>query len=77
MITVILNCYKRPEYLKEQIESIENQTIKPKEIWIWYNNPEDSEQIDLSKEFGEYKIITSNHNFKFHGKICLGSTRSD
>ena len=72
MITVILNCYKRPEYLKEQIESIENQTIKPKEIWIWYNNPEDSEQIDLSKEFGEYKIITSNHNFKFHGRFALG-----
>lgn len=71
-ITVILNCYKRPEYLKEQIEAIENQTVKPKEIWIWYNNPEDREQIDLSKEFGEYKIITSNHNFKFHGRFALG-----
>jgi GT2 family glycosyltransferase len=71
-ITVILNCYKRPEYLKEQIEAIENQTIKPKEIWIWYNNPEDREQIDLSEEFGDYKIITSNHNFKFHGRFALG-----
>lgn len=72
MITVILNCYKRPEYLKEQIEAIENQTIKPKEIWIWYNNPEDREQIDLSEEFGDYKIINSNHNFKFHGRFALG-----
>jgi glycosyltransferase involved in cell wall biosynthesis len=71
-ITVILNCYKRPEYLREQIDAIENQTIKPKEIWIWYNNPEDREQIDLSEEFGEYKIITSNHNFKFHGRFALG-----
>ena len=71
-ITVILNCYKRPEYLKEQIEAIENQTIKPKEIWIWYNNPEDREQIDLSEEFGDYKIINSNHNFKFHGRFALG-----
>lgn len=72
MITVILNCYKRPEYLKEQIEAIEKQTIKPQEIWIWYNAPEDEEQIDLSKEFGDYKIITSNHNFKFHGRFSLG-----
>ena len=71
-ITIILNCYKRPEYLKEQIEAIENQTIKPKEIWIWYNNPEDREQIDLSEEFGDYKIINSNHNFKFHGRFALG-----
>ena len=71
-ITVILNCYKRPEYLKEQIEAIENQTIRPKEIWIWYNNPEDREQLNLNEEFGKYKIIHSNHNFKFHGRFSLG-----
>lgn len=71
-ITVILNCYKRPEYLKEQIEAIENQTIKPKEIWIWYNAPEDREQLDLREEFGNHKIITSNYNFKFHGRFALG-----
>jgi len=71
-ITVILNCYKRPKYLSEQIQAIENQTIKPKEIWIWYNAPEDREQLDLREEFGDYKIITSNHNFKFHGRFALG-----
>ena len=71
-ITVILNCYKRPRYLKEQIQTIENQTIKPKEIWIWYNAPEDEKQIDLSKDFGNYKIVTSNTNFKFHGRFALG-----
>ena len=71
-ITVILNCYKRPEYLKEQIEAIENQTIKPKEIWIWYNSPEDREQINLNEKYGKYKIIQSNHNFKFHARFALG-----
>ena len=71
-ITVILNCYKRPEYLKEQIESIENQTIKPKEIWIWYNAPENSKQINLNESFGKYKIIQSNHNFKFHARFAMG-----
>jgi len=29
-ITVILNCYKRPEYLKEQIESIEIKRLSLK-----------------------------------------------
>lgn len=72
MITVILNCYKRPEYLKEQIQAIENQTVKPKEIWIWYNAPEDREQIDLKKEFSNYKLIQSNHNYKFHGRFAYG-----
>lgn len=37
-ITVILNGYKRPQFLKEQIDCIKNQTIKPKEIMLWINN---------------------------------------
>jgi hypothetical protein len=71
-ITVILNCYRRPEYLLEQIQAVENQTIKPKEIWIWYNSPEDREPIDLNIEFGKYKIVQSNFNFKFHARFALG-----
>lgn len=71
-ITVILNCYKRPEYLDEQILSIENQSIKPKEIWIWYNSPETGQQIDLEGKFNSHKIIKSNYNFKFHARFALG-----
>jgi len=37
-ITVILNGYKRPHVLKNQLEAINNQTIKPKEIMLWQNN---------------------------------------
>ena len=70
MITVILNCYKRPEYLQEQIEAIQNQTIKPQEVMVWYNKPEDSPQYDLS-ELG-VKVVTCNHNFKFHGRFAFG-----
>lgn len=36
-ITVVLNGYKRPGFLKEQIDAINNQTIKPKEIMFWQN----------------------------------------
>lgn len=70
MITVILNCYKRPQYLQEQIEAIRSQTIQPKDIWIWYNKPEEGEQYDLT-DLG-YKVVTCNHNFKFHGRFALG-----
>jgi hypothetical protein len=37
-ITVILNGFKRPQFLKEQVDAIKNQTIKPKEIMLWQNN---------------------------------------
>ena len=69
-ITVILNCYKRPEYLKEQIEAIKNQSVPIEDIWIWYNKPEDQEQFDLSG-LG-CKVATCNHNFKFHGRFAFG-----
>ena len=70
MITVILNCYKRPEYLQEQIQAIKSQTIDVDDIWIWYNKPESGDQYDLSS-LG-CKVITCNHNFKFHGRFALG-----
>jgi hypothetical protein len=44
-ITVILNGYKRPQFLNEQINAIQNQTIKPKEIMLWQNNSEGFENI--------------------------------
>jgi len=70
MITVILNCYNRPEYLEKQINAIRNQTVKPKDIWIWYNKPEDIEQYDIT-DLG-CKVATLNHNFKFHGRFAFG-----
>ena len=36
-VTVILNGYKRPHVLSKQLESINNQTLKPKEILFWQN----------------------------------------
>lgn len=74
MITVILNCYKRLNYLEEQIQAIENQTVKPADIWVWYNNPEDGSQINLNEKLqGKYKVIQSNHNFKFFGRFSLAT----
>tara|TARA_B100000900_G_scaffold414621_1_gene441790 strand:- start:640 stop:1365 length:726 start_codon:yes stop_codon:yes gene_type:complete len=68
MITVILNCYKRPKYLKEQIEAIQSQTVPPEEIIIWYNKPEDGQQYNISG-LGA-KVILCDHNFKFHGRFA-------
>lgn len=36
-ITAILNGYKRPFFLPEQLSAINNQSIKPKEIMMWKN----------------------------------------
>jgi len=36
-ISVIFNCYKRPHALKMQYNAIGNQTLQPKNIFIWQN----------------------------------------
>ena len=36
-ITVILNCYKRTRWFKEQLESIKKQTHPVSEIFVWKN----------------------------------------
>lgn len=37
-IAVILNAFKRTEYLEHQLIAIENQTIKPSKIYVWQNS---------------------------------------
>ena len=70
MITVILNCYKRAEYLKEQIEAIKNQSVAPEEIMIWSNRPEEGQQYNLD-DLG-VKVAYSNTNMKFHARFAYG-----
>lgn len=82
-ISVILNVYKRPYALKEQIETILNQSvsIKPENIHIWVNKDEDLEEkyvkgVDymtlqtLENHYG-VKIYRCNHNTKFFGRFLI------
>lgn len=69
-ITVILNCYKRASYLPEQIQAINNQSIKPQDIMVWSNKPEEGTQYNVD-ELG-VKAVYANHNFKFHGRFAFG-----
>jgi hypothetical protein len=68
-ITVILNLYRRGENLKSQIEHIRNQTVSPKEIWLWINDHEENDSFDLS-EVDVDRIFDNDHNWKFHGRFA-------
>jgi len=70
MITVVLNCYKRAQYIEEQIKALMNQTIPPTDIMVWSNKPEEGEQFNLD-HLG-IKVAYANHNFKFHGRFAFG-----
>lgn len=72
-ITVILNVYRRPHLLEEQIQRVQAQTVKPEEVWVWVNHHEDNEDFDFQPLIEEYgiKVVRSSHNFKYLGRFSL------
>jgi hypothetical protein len=70
-ITAIINIYKRPHVLDEQIAAIRSQTNPPLCIFIWNNG---NTEIDLSK----YKlqsnlcVFDNNHNYGVWSRFLLG-----
>jgi hypothetical protein len=70
-ITAILNIYKRPHVLDEQIAAIRAQTVQPLCIFIWNNGNTD---IDLSKYKTEPNmcVFDNNHNYGVWSRFLLG-----
>lgn len=70
MISVILNVFKRPETLEEQINCILSQSIKiePKNIHIWYNK---SDFSPVYPKIPEIKTYIANWNTKFWGRFSI------
>jgi hypothetical protein len=68
-ITTILQLYKRPEYLSEQLEAIKNQTIKSDKIIIVQN--EGGFDVDFNVP-SDVQYIYANPNMKFHLRFVVG-----
>lgn len=68
-ITVILNCYRRPEYLAEQIQAIKNQSVQPTEIWVWVNNHKDNESYDFDA-LDVDRVFNNSYNWKYYGRFA-------
>ncbi|MGD1936331.1 MAG: hypothetical protein ACFCA4_02070 [Cyanophyceae cyanobacterium] len=60
-ITAIINGYKRPENISPIYNAIQNQTIKPQETMVWYNEySPDQGNLDIIRHC---KSSLSNYNF--------------
>jgi len=72
-ISVILNVYKRPYTLKNQIDAILNQSVKidVEDIHIWYNTPEKSSDEQFFPDIPGIKTYWCNHNTKFLGRFLI------
>lgn len=63
-ISVVLNCFKRPHTIKMQYDAIADQTIQPKNIFIWQNKGdyENFKPLDLGVA-NNCATAISNANF--------------
>jgi len=68
-ITVILNSYRRPYNLSDQISAIRRQSVSPQQIWLWVNKHEDNETFEHSS-LGLDKVFDNDHNWKFYGRFA-------
>ena len=61
-ISVILNLYKRPQNLEKQLNAIEAQTLKPKEILLYQDGTSDTIKIpeNLKEKFSYIEISPEN-----------------
>lgn len=60
-VCVVLNGYRRPEYLKKQVDSIASQSVKPNEIFYWQNT---IDGVSYDEDTAKSLICArTNHNF--------------
>jgi hypothetical protein len=74
-ITVILNVYKRPHTLKQQLEAVKSQTLSPAKIIIYQNRADNSSVYEIPQEIREDKSITiieSSENFGVWARFAIG-----
>lgn len=63
-VSVVLNLYKRPENLEMQLNAIEKQSLKPKEVILYQDGTADGVKIEIPENIKDKfdKIIISNEN---------------
>ena len=57
-ITVVLNSFKRQQYLKQQIDCVLSQTVPVEQVLIWNNG----EELDLHGYCDKVMIANNSHN---------------
>lgn len=72
-ITAILTVYRRPHTLVQQIQSLLDQTVPPKEIFIWKNSYEGIVLPEIPEPLrSKVTVIDSQKNFGVWARFALG-----
>lgn len=79
-ISVILTAWCREQYLEEQVERVLSQTVRPREVILWYNAPPKKMGIFERKQLVSFKNdkyvkkIICDHNFGIVPRFSFASS---
>lgn len=78
-VSVVLTLFKRPENLKFQLDTIKNQTLKPKEILLYQDGTGDTVKIpeDIKKDFDLIEISPENKGVWERFRFALNNVNSE
>jgi len=69
-ITCILTAYRRPSILVEQVRAVRDQTVPPRQIWLWANEPDD-EMRKILAGLDVDRVVVSSDNAGVHPRFAL------
>ena len=70
-VTTILNLYRRPQYMAQQVAAVRKQSVGNGPVWIWKNYHEDNASCK-SGDFNEDRFFDNDHNWKYFGRFAAG-----
>jgi FkbM family methyltransferase len=71
-ITVVISAFNRPELLKDQVEAIKKQTLKPKEIIVWLTKSKHWEEGEW--KYADNEVVKGEGWVETHFDIPEGVT---
>ena len=73
-VSVVLNTFRRPHSLKLQYDAILNQSIKPQEIFIWKNDPENDTKFNFQDINACISVNNANYGVWSRFAFALNTT---
>lgn len=65
-VSVMLTAFKRPHNLARQVDAIRNQTVKPREVWLFHNGDE-----ELPRDIQVDNILSASTNLGVWPRFTL------
>ena len=69
-ITAILTAYRRPALLRAQVEAVRGQSVPPRALWLWVNQPDEPMRCEIDS-LAVDRVTVCSDNAHVHARFAL------